>query len=238
MINLSFSIELAQELYSSTEEFPVDFDNAWQWLGYSSKQKAKDKLTRNFEEGLDFTVFIQMVECADSKGSSRRQQINLTLDCFKALGMMAGTDKGKEVRSYFLQCEKIAKAAIAQQQTPQSYIDALKALVASEEAKLLLKAQNEQLEEAKMMLQIENEQLEEENEKLTEVVDELFEYSSIIRVAKFNNCSEKEFSWRKLKAASNLKGLEIKKVPCPRYGEKKSVCSRRMALRLSERQTS
>jgi hypothetical protein len=41
--------------------------------------------------------------------ASRTEFIYLTVDCFKSLGMMAGTQKGKEVRKYFLECEKIAK---------------------------------------------------------------------------------------------------------------------------------
>jgi phage regulator Rha-like protein len=75
-------------------------------------------------------------------------------------------------------------------------------------------------EEEKLRLQAENTELNEEVKILAETVDELFDYSSIIRIAKFNNCSEKDFNWRKLKQASGLKDIEIKKVPCPRYGTK------------------
>lgn len=90
---------------------------------------------------------------------------------------------------------------------PANYIEALKALVEAEEKKLLLEAENQQLLE--------------ENQELAEAVDELFEYSSLVRIAKFNNVSEKNFSWRKLKAASIQLGLEIKTVPCPRFETKK-----------------
>jgi hypothetical protein len=47
-----------------------------------------------------------------SHGGHNKEQIRLTVDCFKSLGMMAGTDKGTEIRRYFLKCERIAKQAV------------------------------------------------------------------------------------------------------------------------------
>ena len=35
MTNLSFNQELAIALYESSDDFPVDLDDAWQWLGYA-----------------------------------------------------------------------------------------------------------------------------------------------------------------------------------------------------------
>lgn len=87
--------------------------------------------------------------------------------------------------------------------TPQSYKEALKALVAEIEA-------NERLE-------AENALLEEENHQLSEALDELFDYSSIVRIAKFNKVHESNFSWRSLKAVSIQMGIEIKQVPDCRY---------------------
>ena len=103
---------------------------------------------------------------------------------------------------------KTGQYAIAPQtpQLPKTYLEALKALVASEEQKALLEEENKLLEA--------------ENHQLAEAVDELFDYSSIIRVAKFNKMSEASFNWHKLKAISQKLGIEIKKVPCPRYESK------------------
>lgn len=77
-------------------------------------------------------------------------------------------------------------------------------------------AQSKELDKLKMI----NESLEDDNARQAEVIDELFDYSSIIRIAKYNKVSETSFNWRLLKSASNKLGIEIKKVPCPRFVEK------------------
>jgi len=86
----------------------------------------------------------------------------------------------------------------AQQQTklPTTYKAALLALVAAEE---------------------ERERLELKNINLTTVVDDLTDWSSIIRIAKHNGVSEKIFKWRLLKAKSLELGYAIKQVPSARY---------------------
>lgn len=110
---MEFSHELALALVQSDQQFSVDFDDAWQWIGYSTKQKAKNKLINNFKEGSDYTLtqMVKRVEGNKGGGSVRFESINITIDCFKSLGMMAGTEKGKEIRHYFLECERLAQTA-------------------------------------------------------------------------------------------------------------------------------
>ena len=72
-------------------------------------------------------------------------------------------------------------------------------------------------------IELQNEQikiLEDDNQRQAEIIDELFDHSSILRVAKYNNCSETAFSWHRLKAASKVLNLEVKKAPCPRFTTK------------------
>ena len=96
---------------------------------------------------------------------------------------------------------------------PQTYVEALKALVQAEEEKEALALENS-------MQAAQIDELEEDVDRLSELADELFNYSSIIRIAKLNNVNEKVYNWRKLKAASNVKGVEVKQSPCQRYGVK------------------
>lgn len=98
----------------------------------------------------------------------------------------------------------------SQPKLPQTYAEAL-----LEAGRLALEV--EKLEAEKTLL-------EQESGELSKNLDELFDYSSIVRIAKFNQISEKIFNWRLLKALSLKMGLEIKKVPCPRF-ETKSLYS-------------
>lgn len=119
---MDFSQKLATKLLSSTESFPVDFDNAWRWIGYSSKQKAKNKLFNHFELGIDFLT----KRLKTPSGGRPSEIINLTIDCFKSLGMMAGTQQGTKIRRYFLECERIAKQALQTIPTQSEEIEKLK----------------------------------------------------------------------------------------------------------------
>ena len=104
-------------LLRSTEDFPVDLDDAWQWIGWPKKQHAKDVLLNNFLEGMDFL----RKGVKSPSGGRPSEWIVLTVDCFKSLGMMAGTVKGRQVRRYFLECESRLKELLNRQKAENSH---------------------------------------------------------------------------------------------------------------------
>ena len=101
-----FSIDMARELLESSEQFPVDLEKAWQWLGYSKKGNCMATLTNNFVKDVDFRVLLERETNSDGTFSHNYHQTNLTVRCFKKLAMMAGTEKGDQVRDYFIYCEE------------------------------------------------------------------------------------------------------------------------------------
>lgn len=107
MSQQTFTEDLALLLLDSPEQFPVDFDRAWKWIGYSKKVDAKQFLIKNLEVDLDYTMLQPELGTLDTPRP--KEQIRLTVEAFKTWGMMANTEQGKQVRKYFLQCEKIAK---------------------------------------------------------------------------------------------------------------------------------
>ena len=119
MAFLTLNQEQVSALVGSVEQFPVDFDAAWQWAGYTRKENAAIKLKAHFIEGLEF----YMVACKTPEGGRPSVSYSLTNDCFKMFCMMAGTEKGKEVRRYYLDCEYQLKETAQQPQTSMPEID-------------------------------------------------------------------------------------------------------------------
>lgn len=136
-----------------------------------------------FEENKDWTklsIGNQLVDYA------------LSIDCAKEISMIQRSDKGKQARQYFIECEKKLQKSL-----PSTYKEALIALVAAEE------------EKEKLALQVEN---------LDTALDSLLEWVSIIKVSRHNKIKETAFDWRVLKQWSADMGYQIKKAESPRYG--------------------
>lgn len=98
-----FDHELFIQNLNSPNPFPWDFDLVWELLGYSRKDNAKRVLESNLEEGFDFSASKRKTS---KEGGRPADVIMLSHDAFKHMAMMAGTDTGKQVRKYFIQCEQ------------------------------------------------------------------------------------------------------------------------------------
>jgi hypothetical protein len=61
---------------------------------------------------------VKRVEGNRGGGSTTYEKIQLTVECLKSLGMMAGTEQGKLIRRYFLECEKIVRANVITEIAP------------------------------------------------------------------------------------------------------------------------
>jgi len=82
----------ARELYDFLE-VKTDFKN---WM--------PRMLEYGFEEHKDFSSFL-----TESTGGRPSKEYALTLDCAKEIAMIQRSDKGKEARQYFIECEKRLK---------------------------------------------------------------------------------------------------------------------------------
>ena len=102
MTDINFSLELAQQLVNSSDEFCVDFDLLWECCGYSKKSNARRTLTVNFQQDIEFCS-TRSKTLSDGRPS---ELIKLTTDCAKEFALLAQTENGKKIRQYFIEAEK------------------------------------------------------------------------------------------------------------------------------------
>jgi len=98
-------------------------------------------IERQFQYG--FVENIDFVGCKvfNTLANQELQDFALALDCAKEISMLQKSEKGKQARLYFIEFENKFKPLM-----PATYLDALKALVISEEAKLLAEVKILELE--------------------------------------------------------------------------------------------
>jgi phage anti-repressor protein len=100
---------------------------------------VKVQVTRaRLTENRDFVKLTQKGELS-ATGQSRIEY-HLTIDAAKHIAMMSGTDKGFEVRDYFIECERQLRGS---HDLPVTYADALRQLANEVEQKELALAQRD-----------------------------------------------------------------------------------------------
>jgi len=110
-------IAINKTVIGNDEVNSVDARELHTFLG--SKQKFADwidaKVVNNpfFKESVDFIVFRNIMKnTEETKGGRPRTEYALTLDTAKKVSMAEQTAKGEEVRTYFIQCEKMLKEVV------------------------------------------------------------------------------------------------------------------------------
>ena len=76
-----------------------------------------------FEEGKDYVL--KNEQTPSPAGMKQRTNHIVTLDMAKEISMIQRTDKGKQARAYFLECERRVKSSVPA--IPQTYAEALRA---------------------------------------------------------------------------------------------------------------
>ena len=107
-----------------------------------ASERFANWIERQFQYG--FIENVDYIGCKEFN-TLANQYLNdfaLTIDCAKEISMLQKNDKGKIARQYFIEVEKKYK----QNNLPTSYLDALKALVISEEQKQLAESKVLELE--------------------------------------------------------------------------------------------
>jgi hypothetical protein len=100
-------------------DFVIDLDNVWKWLGFSQKINAKTLLEKNFVLDKDYTkslhfqvkqstksLLLQQKQSTNAKGGHNKETFMLNVKTFKSLCLKAGTKKADEIHDYYMKMEE------------------------------------------------------------------------------------------------------------------------------------
>jgi hypothetical protein len=100
--------------YHPTNDFAIDLDDIWKWLGFSQKIHSKTCLEKNFVIDKDYKCSLSQLR-ERSKGGQNRQKIMLNIKTFKLLCIKAGTSKANDIHEYFVKLEEILHETIQEE---------------------------------------------------------------------------------------------------------------------------
>lgn len=108
----------------------------WEWLGVKAQYANwfERMCAYGFEEGTDW-VRRENVNNPSKQGGRPRKDHLITVRMAKELSMVQRTERGREARQYFIECEKKLKAEAGKAPAELSRMEIIQALLSEEQRK-------------------------------------------------------------------------------------------------------
>lgn len=172
--------------YHPTNDFVIDLDDVWKWLGFSQKIRAKELLEKQFVIDKDYKCLPsfegkqtnytnvlktqsgeQKKEKGKGRGGHNLQKFILNIKTFKSLCLKAGTKKADEIHDYYMKMEEIIQETINEE---------------SDQLRLQLDQKNKQIETQTIQNEKDKERLKEET-----IIDQFPVNTQCIYIGKIDN---------------------------------------------------
>ena len=108
--------------YDKINDFIVDLDDVWKWLGFKQKHDTKRLLEKHFildkdyKSAQEYSVALLETENNIKKnGGQNIKKIFMTIKCFKSLCLKAQTSKASEIHNYYINLEEILHQTIEEE---------------------------------------------------------------------------------------------------------------------------
>ena len=85
--------------YNQKNDFVIDLDHVWKWMGFQSKFNAKRILEKTFIKDSDYKLLLRQPakQTDHTKGGHNKETIMLTIRTFKLFCLKAGTKKAEQI---------------------------------------------------------------------------------------------------------------------------------------------
>lgn len=98
-------------------DFVIDLDDVWKWLGFNQKYNAKRLLEKTFTIDKDYKILLLPNEeqKKDGRGGHNIDKIMLNIKTFKLFCLDSGTKKARDIHKYYVKLEKILQQTIEEE---------------------------------------------------------------------------------------------------------------------------
>ena len=119
--------------YHQLDDFIVNLDNVWKFIGFSNKANAKRLLKHNFKENIDYKILLVQIDeqkndktlliRTDEQVSFRnlggaglnKETIMLNINTFKKLCLKANTENADKIHDYYIKLEIVYNELMKEQ---------------------------------------------------------------------------------------------------------------------------
>jgi len=117
--------------HDSKNDFVIDLDNVWKWIGFNQKYNAKRLIEKLFVINKDYKVIAPEGSGAkqeniiigppnggaknDTRGGHNKEIIMLNVETFKKFCLKAGTKKADEIHDYYIKLETILQEVLIEE---------------------------------------------------------------------------------------------------------------------------
>jgi hypothetical protein len=154
--------------HDNKNDFVIDLDNVWKWLGFQQKYHAKYLLEKQFIINDDYKVLLTQTgeqkntifapESSGAKkgnrGGHNKEIIMLNINTFKKFCLKAGTKKADEIHEYYIKLENVLQEILLEEsnELKLQLEEAKNEIVKMEETNKTMLIQQKILEREKILL--------------------------------------------------------------------------------------
>jgi len=101
--------------YHPVDDFVVNLENVWKFIGFSNKGNAKRLLKQHFTENRDYKIALLRLEKRKNEGGHNEETIMMNINTFKKLCLKSNTDNADKIHDYYIKLEMVYNELMKEQ---------------------------------------------------------------------------------------------------------------------------
>jgi len=101
--------------YHPVDDFVVNLENVWKFIGFANKANGKRLLKQHFTENRDYKIALIRWDERKNEGGYNQETIMLNINTFKKLCLKSNTNNADKIHDYYIKLEMVYNELIKEQ---------------------------------------------------------------------------------------------------------------------------